>query len=83
MKWSLRFTLETISYYKMYSDEHMNIDFTKPKFLKQIIKTPENIIDQLDLVYVNDDKLTITRSRYKKGFRYFLNGRLLSSKKDI
>ncbi|MFD2565127.1 DNA topoisomerase IB [Aquimarina rubra] len=56
---------------------------TNPKFIKQIIKTPEKVIDQLDLVYVNDDKLTIYRKKNKKGFFYQLNGKELSTKKHV
>ncbi len=61
----------------------MKTDFTNSKFLTQIIKAPETVIDQLNLVYVNDDTLTITRLKHKKGFRYLLNGKQLSTKKDL
>ncbi|WP_282086262.1 DNA topoisomerase IB [Aquimarina algiphila] len=61
----------------------MKTDFTNPKFFTQIIKEPKMVIDQLDLVYVNDKKLTITRSKHKKGFRYLLNGIQISTKKDL
>ncbi len=61
----------------------MNSDLKNPKFLTQIIKEPEMVIDQLNLIYVNDDKLKITRHKHKKGFRYLLNGIPLSTKKDI
>ncbi|MBQ0733368.1 DNA topoisomerase IB [Aquimarina celericrescens] len=61
----------------------MNSNLKNPKFLTQILTAPETVIDQLDLVYVNDDKLNITRHKHKKGFQYLLNGRPLSTKKDI
>ncbi|MBQ4820550.1 DNA topoisomerase IB [Aquimarina sp. MMG016] len=61
----------------------MGANITNPKFLKQIIKTPEKVIDQLDLVYVNDDKLTILRQKKGKDFIYLLNGDILSTKRDI
>ena len=61
----------------------MNVDFINPKLLKQIITTPETVIDQLNLVYVNDEKLKIIRQKKKKGFLYFLNGKPLSTKPDI
>ncbi|GAA4271980.1 DNA topoisomerase IB [Aquimarina gracilis] len=61
----------------------MNTDFTNPKWLEQIITTPETVIDQLNLVYVNDKKLKIIRQKKKKGFLYLLNGRPVSTKTDI
>ncbi len=56
---------------------------THTKFLNQIIKKPEMIIDKLNLVYVNDEGLIITRIKGKNGFSYQLNGKLLSSKIDL
>ncbi|WP_378175501.1 DNA topoisomerase IB [Aquimarina sp. SS2-1] len=61
----------------------MSADHQDPKFIKQLIQTPEKVIDQLNLVYVNDDKLTISRKKNKKGFVYRLNGKELSTKKDL
>ncbi|WP_027394638.1 DNA topoisomerase IB [Aquimarina latercula] len=58
-------------------------DITNPTFLTKLIKTPEKVIDKLNLVYTNDHKLAIRR--YKKGedFIYKLNGEILSVQKDI
>ncbi len=61
----------------------MNTDLIDPSFITQIIKTPETVIDKLNLVYVNNDKLTIIRLKNKKGFQYLLNGSPLSTKKDL
>ncbi|MBP2830719.1 DNA topoisomerase IB [Aquimarina sp. U1-2] len=61
----------------------MSLDLKNPDFLTQIIKTPETVIDQLNLIYINDEKLNITRHKHKNGFRYLCNGSPLSTKKDI
>lgn len=61
----------------------MEIDVKNSKFLRQIIKDPETVIDRLNLVYVNDDKLSIFRLKQKKGFLYQYKGQLLTQKKDI
>ncbi len=58
-------------------------DITNPKFLRQLIKAPEKVIDKLDLIYVNDDKLTIYRQKKGENFVYTLNGEVLSTQKDI
>ncbi len=61
----------------------MITDITNPKFIRKLIMTPEKVIDKLDLVYVNDDKLTIYRHKKDKGFIYKLNGEVLSNGHDI
>ncbi|WP_299313918.1 DNA topoisomerase IB [uncultured Aquimarina sp.] len=61
----------------------MNTNFTDAKFITQIIKEPELVIDQLNLVYVKDDALIITRLKHKKSFQYLLNGKTLSTEKDL
>ena len=61
----------------------MNTPLHKPKFLKQLITHPEEVIDQLNLIYVNDDELSIVRKKNKKGFSYFLNGKPLHTEKEI
>ncbi|SEL95250.1 DNA topoisomerase-1 [Aquimarina amphilecti] len=53
------------------------------ELITKILKTPETVIDKLDLVYVNDERLKITRRPYKKGFKYFLRGKELLEKKKI
>lgn len=54
-----------------------------PDFIKQLIIKPEEVIDQLNLVYVNDDKLSIIRQKNKKGFKYTFNGEPISKKSEI
>ena len=54
-----------------------------PKFLKRLMQEPEKVIDQLDLIYVNDDKLLIKRQKEKEGFQYFLNDQKLSKPEDL
>ncbi|MHA7056953.1 DNA topoisomerase IB [Aquimarina sp. M1] len=61
----------------------MITNITNPTFIKQLIKTPEKVIDKLDLVYLNDDKLTIYRHKKGNKFIYKLNGEVLSAKHDI
>ncbi|SHJ11200.1 DNA topoisomerase-1 [Aquimarina spongiae] len=61
----------------------MNMERTNPKFLKQIITTPETVIDQLDLVYVDENQLKIIRQKKENNFCYLLDNKLISNEKDI
>ncbi|UZO81108.1 DNA topoisomerase IB [Aquimarina sp. ERC-38] len=54
-----------------------------PKFIKKLITHPEEVIDQLDLIYVNDDKLSILRKKKDDDFEYYFNGKKLSKSNDL
>lgn len=51
--------------------------------LKKLIYTPENALEYLDLVYVTDDILNISRSSDNNKFNYIKNGKLLTRKKTL
>ncbi|KZS38875.1 hypothetical protein AWE51_14945 [Aquimarina aggregata] len=51
----------------------MNANFTDTKFILQIIKIPEMVIDKLNLVYTNDKNLITSALKHTEGFQYFLN----------
>ncbi|RLJ64483.1 DNA topoisomerase-1 [Lacinutrix venerupis] len=53
------------------------------KFLKQLWSAPEIAIEQLNLVYTNDDALKIKRKRKQKTFVYEFNGKPLKDKNEI
>lgn len=50
---------------------------------KKLIDSPETAAEELDLVYVDDQKLPIIRLRRGRGFIYKMNNRPLKSKKHI
>lgn len=49
----------------------------------QLIHEPENALDYLNLIYVGEEALTITRTRTKNGFVYRNSKKLLKRKPDI
>ncbi|XLS30578.1 DNA topoisomerase IB [Flavobacteriaceae bacterium M23B6Z8] len=53
------------------------------EFLEKLLKTPEVVIEKLDLVYVNDDHLSILRLKEDKDFTYVYNGKPYTNKKDL
>lgn len=52
-------------------------------FLEKLLKTPEVVIEKLDLIYVNDDHLSILRLKEDKGFTYIYNNKPYTKKKDL
>lgn len=53
------------------------------KLIDQLIKTPQLVLEKLDLVYVNEQKLSIQRCREGEGFVYKKNGRCIKNKNEI
>ncbi|MBP1221618.1 DNA topoisomerase IB [Flavobacterium sp. 1355] len=53
------------------------------KLIDQLIKTPQLVLEKLDLVYVNEQKLSIQRCREGEGFVYKKNGRCIKNKSEI
>ncbi len=51
---------------------------THSNLLKQILTAPETVMEHLDLVYVDDKKLPITRIRNDAGFEYKLKEKPIS-----
>ncbi len=54
---------------------------TRSNLLKQILTAPEKVMEHLDLVYVDDKKLPITRIRKDAGFLYRMREKPISDKK--
>jgi len=52
-------------------------------FLEQLIKTPELVIDKLDLLYVYENHLKIQRSKNNKTFIYLLDGKPVDEGEDL
>lgn len=58
----------------------MNAAAKTEKLMNQLIKTPHLVIDKLDLVYVNNQKLPIERCEGEDGFVYKKTDAALSKK---
>ncbi|OWW26198.1 DNA topoisomerase I [Zobellia sp. OII3] len=56
---------------------------TKAKLLSQLLKAPELAIENLDLVYVDHGKLSISRLRKGEGFTYVYNQKPLTDPKEL
>ncbi|WP_340201852.1 DNA topoisomerase IB [Ascidiimonas sp. W6] len=52
-------------------------------FIEKMLKTPEVVIEKLNLVYVNNDLLAITRLKEKEGFKYILKGKPYTNLEDL
>lgn len=61
----------------------MNAKIAQGKLMEQLIKTPQLVLEKLDLIYVNDHKLTIQRCREGEGFVYKKNGRCVKRKSEL
>ncbi|MEP6929639.1 MAG: DNA topoisomerase IB, partial [Flavobacterium sp.] len=61
----------------------MNAKVAHGKLMEQLIKAPQLVLEKLDLVYVNDHKLTIQRCREGEGFVYKKNGRSVKRKSEL
>jgi|GEM_PF-4068784 len=44
------------------------VKYLDPKLLEKILEAPETAVEKLDLVYVNDDHLSIHREKIRKNF---------------
>ncbi|MBW8201135.1 DNA topoisomerase IB [Flagellimonas abyssi] len=53
------------------------------KVLRQLVEAPETALEELNLVYVDDQKFTIERLRKGKGFTYRWKGKPLKNKKHL
>lgn len=53
------------------------------KLLKQLIKTPKTAIEHLNLIYVTDSLLSITRKKKKETFVYHSSEGLLTQKEQL
>jgi DNA topoisomerase-1 len=62
---------------------HMNATAKTQKLMTQLIKTPQLVLEKLDLVYVNDHKLPIHRLREGETFIYKKNGRSVKQKSEL
>lgn len=61
----------------------MNAKLSQEKLMKQLIQSPQLVLEKLDLVYVSDNSLTIERCREGEGFVYKKNGRCIKAKNEI
>ncbi|PAM91619.1 DNA topoisomerase I [Flavobacterium sp. IR1] len=61
----------------------MNIKTTQEKLMEQLIQTPQLVLEKLDLIYVNDHKLTIHRLREGENFIYKKNGRSITRQSEL
>lgn len=59
-------------------ENYKNIDF-----INSLINTPDQVIDQLDLIYVSDAALSIRRVKQKDDFDYVYKGKPLENKKQL
>lgn len=53
------------------------------QILEKIMKTPEVVLDKIDLVYVREEEFPITRKRKGKGFAYYKAGKHLKNKSHL
>ncbi|KAF2507103.1 DNA topoisomerase IB [Flavobacterium zhairuonense] len=61
----------------------MSAKITQQKLIEKLIKTPHLVLEKLDLVYVNNQKLPIERFQEKEGFVYKKNGRYIKQKSEL
>lgn len=61
----------------------MNAAAKTEKLMNQLIKTPHLVIEKLDLVYVNNQRLPIERCEGEDGFVYKKNGRCIKQKSEL
>lgn len=52
-------------------------------FFENLIKAPEQVLSQIDLIYTNNNHLKINRLKRNKKFQYVINGNPISNKKDL
>ncbi len=55
----------------------------REKILQQLLTTPETVLEELDLVYVDDRQLPIARMRKGKGFTYQLKDKPVIDKDQL
>jgi DNA topoisomerase I len=61
----------------------MSIPIFNKKIYKQIISSPKLALDQLDLVYVSEEKLPILRTQEGEAFTYVIKGRPIKQKHHL
>ncbi|QDW21365.1 DNA topoisomerase IB [Flavobacterium sp. KBS0721] len=61
----------------------MNAAAKTEKLMNQLIKTPHLVIEKLDLVYINNQRLPIERCKCDDGFVYKKNGRCIKRKSEL
>jgi len=55
----------------------------RKSLLEKLISSPQTSVEELDLVYVDDRTLPISRLKRGRGFSYYMNDRPLKNKKHI
>lgn len=55
----------------------------RSQFVKNILQAPEKAVAQLDLVYISDGSLPITRRKWGRGFTYRINGTTIKEKVQL
>lgn len=61
----------------------MTLKAAQTKLLRQLMTSPEGVLAQLDLVYVDDKKLSISRLRNGEEFVYKLKNKAVKDKKQL